>query len=151
MSSRSSTPLVINSYTPPRRSFRAPLPAPLPAYFPVEEPNAPPILSYNSQPGGNNRLPRNSYSRFSAGTSLPPVDEDSEPPSPLSPPPVVLRAAQLQGEGSSIDEQSVTDLPANLGRLNSWLIENRRRSRVGGDDGSELGDDEVGSEWSMVT
>ena len=81
---------------------------------------------------------------------MPPVDEDSEPPSPLDPPPVIMRAAQLQGEGSSIDDRSVTDLPANLGRLNSWLIENRRRSRVGGDEGSEQGDDEVGSEWSMV-
>lgn len=100
------------------------------AYFPVQEPNR----NRSSRDSREEKLLRLSYSAYSTRASLPRVDEDSEPPSPLTPPPVVLRAAQLQGEGSSIDEHSVTDLPANLGRLNSWLLENRRRSRAGAED-----------------
>ena len=129
---------VEESYTPPRPMViqhepynpRSIPPLTNPFADPVDYQYPPPLPRFSSIQG-DGRLSRISFSQFSPPAPLPTLDEAPEPPltPPLTPPPVVLRAAQLHGEGS-INDTSVTDLPETLGRLSTWLKENRRRSRV---------------------
>jgi hypothetical protein len=100
-------PVVDNRYPPP----------PLPQFSTIRGDGRLSHLSLSSQIGSQAPLPT-----LEEETSWPP-----EPP--ITPPPVILRG-QLQGEGS-INDRSVESLPENLGKLSSWLKENRRRSRMG--------------------
>jgi hypothetical protein len=118
-------PPITNPFADPvDRQDQPPLP-PLPQFFTIR---------------GDGRLSHLSLSQFGAQTPLPTLQEESSwpPEPPLTPPPVILRG-QLQGEGY-INDRSVENLPENLGKLSSWLKENRRRSRIGSDEFENDGD-----------
>ena len=147
-----------------------PLSVPAPAYNPSPYPQDippltnpfadPPTNHYSPSPiprfsgiSGDGRLSRLSFSQFGPPQQrpLPTLDESStwppEPGSPLTPPPVIMRAAELHSEGPI--ERSVENLPENLGKLSTWLKENRRRSRIGSEDLDDLDDESVDSRHSL--